>query len=218
MPKEGAFPSPAHVGVVESLPSVALVCRAQLLRLGLERVLSVAGHDVQSHDGLFAPPVPAAVGVLCERQLGDLETVCSEALGTLAMELVVIFRRPTPEAMFECLTAGARGFATELDAPDQVLEAARAAATGEYHVAPGMLGLLLDWHRVQRRPREERARERDRDLLGLLAAGASTAAIADRLGIAPKTVRNRSSLLYRRLGVRSRAEAVSLTFERGLLD
>jgi DNA-binding NarL/FixJ family response regulator len=81
-----------------------------------------------------------------------------------------------------------------------------------------MLGLLLDWHREQRRPREEQARERDRDLLGLLAAGASTAAIADRLGVAPKTVRNRSSLLYRRLGVRSRAGAVTVAEERGLLD
>jgi DNA-binding NarL/FixJ family response regulator len=199
-------------------PSVALVCRAQLLRLGLERVLLAAGHDVRSHDRLFAPPVPADVGVLCERQLGDLEAVCSEALGTLAIELLVIFRRPAPESMLECLTAGVRGFATELDAPDEVLEAVRVAATGEYHVAPCMLGLLLDWHREQRRPREEQARERDRDLLGLLAAGASTAAIADRLGVAPKTVRNRSSLLYRRLGVRSRAGAVTVAEERGLLD
>jgi NarL family two-component system response regulator YdfI len=131
---------------------------------------------------------------------------------------VVIFKRPAPESMFECLTAGVRGFATELDTPDQVLQAARVAATGEYHVAPGMLGLLLDWHREQRRPRDERARQRDRDLLALLAAGASTATIADRLGVAPKTVRNRSSMLYRRLGVRSRADAVTIAVERGLLD
>jgi DNA-binding NarL/FixJ family response regulator len=81
-----------------------------------------------------------------------------------------------------------------------------------------MLALLLDWHRAERRPAEERARKRDRDLLGLLAAGASTRAIAARLGIAPKTVRNRASLLYRRLGVRSRAEAARVAEERGLLD
>jgi DNA-binding NarL/FixJ family response regulator len=198
--------------------SIALVCRAPLLRLGLERMISEAGHEVQSHDRLFAPPIPADVGILCERELGDLETVCAEALGTLAIELVVIFRRPVPEAMFECLSAGARGFATELDAPGELLEAARVAATGEYHVAPGMLGLLLDWHRMQSRPRTERSRDRDRDLLGLLAAGASTAAIAERLGVAPKTVRNRSSMLYRRLGVRSRGDAVTVAEERGLLD
>ncbi len=36
--------------------------------------------------------------------------------------------------------------------------------------------------------------------------------------VSPKTVRNRSSLLYRRLGVRSRAQAVRVAEERGLLD
>jgi DNA-binding NarL/FixJ family response regulator len=197
---------------------VALVCRAQLLRLGLERVLAGAGHDVQSHDTLFAPPEPAAVGVLCERELGDLDAACTEARGTLAWELVVVLRRPTPEAMLECLSAGARGFAAEHDAPADLIAAAHAAARSEYHVSAGMLALLLDWHRSERLPRPERARARDRDLLGLLAAGADTSAIAERLGIAPKTVRNRSTLLYRRLGVRSRAEAARVAEERGLLD
>ena len=130
----------------------------------------------------------------------------------------MVFRRPTPEAMIECLSAGVRGFAAEHDAPTDLIAATQAAAAGEYHVSAGMLALLLDWHRAQRRPREEQERARDRDLLGLLAAGADTTAIADRLGIAPKTVRNRSSLLYRRLGVRSRAEAAQVAEERGLLD
>ena len=186
-------------------PRVALVCRAQLLRLGLERVLASAGHDVHAHDVLFSPPDPAEVGVLCERELGDLEASCAEAL-------------PTPEAMLECLSAGARGFAAEHDGQADLIAAVGAAARGEYHVSAGMLALLLDWHRAQRRPRDERARSRDRDLLGLLAAGAQTSAIAERLGIAPKTVRNRASLLYRRLGVRSRAEAARVADERGLLD
>jgi two-component system nitrate/nitrite response regulator NarL len=194
------------------------VCRPQLLRLGLERLLVGAGFDVTSHSIPFTPPEPAAAGVLSDRDLGDLDAVCSEALGALADQLVVVFRRPTAGAMLECLTAGVRGFAAEHDSPTELLDAVRAAAGGEYHLAPAMLGLLLDWHRVQRQPRSEHARARDRDLLGLLAAGASTPVIADRLGIAPKTVRNRASMLYRRLGVRSRGEAVIVAEERGLLD
>jgi DNA-binding NarL/FixJ family response regulator len=198
--------------------TVALVCRPQLLRLGLERLLTEAGFQVISHDVPFTPPQPAAVGVLSERDLGDLETVCAGARGALAHELVVVLSRPAPEALLECLTAGVRGFTTELEGPADLVEAVRAADGGDYHVAPGMLALLLDWHRVQLGLPDERARARDRDLLGLLAAGASTKAIAARLGIAPKTVRNRASLLYRRLGVRSRAEATRVAEERGLLD
>src|SRR5205823_3118104 len=136
-----------------------------------ERLLTEAGFEVVSHDVPFTPPEPAAVAVLSERDLGDLETVCADARGTLAHGLVVVLARPAPEALLECLTAGVRGFTTELEGPADLVEAVRAAAGGHYHVAPGMLALLLDWHRVQLGLPDERARARDRDLIGLLAAG-----------------------------------------------
>jgi DNA-binding NarL/FixJ family response regulator len=85
-------------------------------------------------------------------------------------------------------------------------------------MAPAALELLLDWHRAQRVTRSERARTRERELLGLLAQGRSIGEIAATLELAPKTVRNLSSLLYRRLGVRSRAQAVRIAEDRGLLD
>jgi pimeloyl-ACP methyl ester carboxylesterase/DNA-binding CsgD family transcriptional regulator len=51
---------------------------------------------------------------------------------------------------------------------------------------------------------------RERNALGLLCEGRSNAQIAWQLGIAEKTVRNHVSHLYRKLGVRSRAEAIVL--------
>ena len=79
---------------------------------------------------------------------------------------------------------------------------------------PSLLGLLLALHRAER----SGAPDADRELLGLLAGGRPSAEIAAVLGISPKTVRNRSSLLYRRLGVRSRAQAIEVAERRGLLD
>jgi hypothetical protein len=123
-------------GPVDSTPTregaleLALVCRPQLLRLGLERLLSGAGFAVASHPVPFTPPSPAAVAVVSERELGDLEAVCTEALGTLAHELVLVFGTPTPEAMLEGLSAGVRGFAAEHDAPGEPVRAARATAAG----------------------------------------------------------------------------------------
>lgn len=49
---------------------------------------------------------------------------------------------------------------------------------------------------------------REQAMLGLLCQGHSNAQIAWDLGIAEKTVRNHASSLYRKLGVRSRAEAI----------
>jgi DNA-binding NarL/FixJ family response regulator len=50
----------------------------------------------------------------------------------------------------------------------------------------------------------------------LLAAGLSTAVIAERLHVSTKTVRNRLSELFGRLGVSSRAEAIVLARDAGL--
>lgn len=50
--------------------------------------------------------------------------------------------------------------------------------------------------------------QRERVMLGLLCEGHSNAQIAWQLGIAEKTVRNHFSNLYRKLGVRSRTEAI----------
>jgi pimeloyl-ACP methyl ester carboxylesterase/DNA-binding CsgD family transcriptional regulator len=54
--------------------------------------------------------------------------------------------------------------------------------------------------------------ERERLALRLLCEGRSNAQIAWQLGIAEKTVRNHVSNLYRKLGVRSRAQAIVLAY------
>jgi pimeloyl-ACP methyl ester carboxylesterase/DNA-binding CsgD family transcriptional regulator len=53
---------------------------------------------------------------------------------------------------------------------------------------------------------------RERTTLALLCEGRSNAQIAWHLGIAEKTVRNHISHLYRKLGVRSRAEAIVMAY------
>ncbi len=58
---------------------------------------------------------------------------------------------------------------------------------------------------------------RERDVLRLLAQGLRTAAIAAELQLAPATVRNHVGNLLQKLGAHSRAEAVVLALQRGLI-
>jgi two-component system nitrate/nitrite response regulator NarL len=162
--------------------------------------------------------MPGGVVVICDRGVRGVASACEQARVRGAPAVVVVLREAEPGLIVDCLAAGACGFVAEDDDPRELGEAVAAAEKGAYHVAGGPLSILLDWLRVQRRSPSERSRARDRDLLELLAAGRTTAEIAERLGIAPKTVRNRASLLYRRLGVRSRAQAAVVAEERGLLD
>ena len=70
-------------------------------------------------------------------------------------------------------------------------------------------------------PTQEAARRltpRQRDVLGLLAAGATTDQIAEQLHIARETVRNHVRGVLSELGVHSRVEAVAAARTAGLLD
>ncbi len=58
---------------------------------------------------------------------------------------------------------------------------------------------------------------REREILGLLADGLGNKQIAARLGISTNTVKTHLELLFEKLGVSSRAEAVATGVRRGLL-
>ena len=56
---------------------------------------------------------------------------------------------------------------------------------------------------------------REREILGLVASGMTNREIAAVLFIAPGTVRKHLDNVYAKLGVRSRAQAVAVTVDRG---
>jgi DNA-binding NarL/FixJ family response regulator len=215
-----------------------VVCRAELLLLGLERLLAQA-QDVKvftysslpadapspsrvGSDQVGSAPrrqAPARVALLSDRQAHDVVADCERILESYADAVVLLSSRPDMSLLLGCMAAGARSFVMEGDRPDILLAAIHSAARHRTYVGQRSLDLLVDWLAAQERARGARARgSRDDDLLRLLAEGRSTADIAERLGIAPKTVRNRTSQLYRRLGVRSRNAAVRLAEQKGLLD
>jgi DNA-binding NarL/FixJ family response regulator len=58
---------------------------------------------------------------------------------------------------------------------------------------------------------------RERDVIGLIAAGATNREIAQRLYLSPHTIKEHTSTIYRKLGVRNRAEAVKKAQRLGII-
>lgn len=92
--------------------------------------------------------------------------------------------------------AGASGFISKDWSAQEVADAVRRVAEGRTVFEPGdgeqPLGLSA----------------REREVLALIATGATNAEIAARLYLSPHTVKEHTSALYRKLGVRNRAQAV----------
>jgi DNA-binding NarL/FixJ family response regulator len=68
------------------------------------------------------------------------------------------------------------------------------------------------------RPYELELTQRELDVLRLIAAGGTNKDVAAALGIRPKTVMHHSVAIYRKLGVRGRAEATAYAYRNGLID
>ena len=102
--------------------------------------------------------------------------------------------------------AGASGFVSkDWGAPD-VLRAVR------------MVGLGMDVFEPAGPEVESPLSDREREVVGLIAAGETNSEIAKRLFLSPHTVKEYTSGIYRKLGVRNRAEAVKRAQRLGLID
>lgn len=69
-----------------------------------------------------------------------------------------------------------------------------------------------------RESREARLSPREQEVVGLLALGANTQEIADRLFVSPETVRSHVKRVIEKLGARNRAHAVVLAIRAKQLD
>jgi ATP/maltotriose-dependent transcriptional regulator MalT len=80
-----------------------------------------------------------------------------------------------------------------------------------------MVGLGMDVFEPAPPTVEAPLSDREREVVSLIAAGSTNREIAEQLYLSPHTVKEYTSGLYRKLGVRNRAEAVKRAQSLGLI-
>jgi two-component system response regulator DesR len=88
---------------------------------------------------------------------------------------------------------------------------------GDVARAVRMVGLGMTVFEPQREAPAALLSDREREVLDLIAQGATNPEIASRLFLSPHTVKEHTSSLYRKLKVRNRAEAVQRAQRLGLI-
>ena len=127
------------------------------------------------------------------------------------------------EYFFKMLDAGASGYVPKRAAPQELLTAIRAAAKGEVYLYPSMAKLLVkDYLAQETQARTARTldglTEREQEVLGHLADGATNVEIAETLGISPKTVARHRENIMRKLNLHSRTELVKYAIRKGIIE
>jgi two-component system, NarL family, response regulator len=125
--------------------------------------------------------------------------------------ILVLTHHQGDEDIFQALKAGARGYLTKESPGAELVAAIQAVSAGEKFLPPEIMEQIRSRHGIQQ------LTQREREVLELVADGASNREVADRLQISERTVGLYVSSILSKLGARSRTEATSIAVRRGLL-
>lgn len=115
------------------------------------------------------------------------------------------------------LSAGACGYLTKEEIPENILDAVRGVARGEQGwVSRRVAALLSSWTRDEQSGNDVLT-ERELEVLQEMVEGKTNREIGYHLGISQKTVEKHLESVYSKLKVNSRVEAAVLAIESGLI-
>ncbi|MFJ7070235.1 response regulator [Streptomyces sp. NPDC101115] len=225
----GTTPDPAADGI-----RVLVVDDQDLIRAGLVALLRAApGLEVvgEAADGETA--VLQAARLRPDVVLMDIRMPGMD--GTTATERILARSDgPTPrilvlttfdldEYVYAALRAGASGFLLKDTGPQRLIEAVTAVAGGEMLFAPSVTRRLIEAYVNQAEPATGAVADldvltaRECEVLRLTARGLSNTEIAEQLYIGEATVKTHLNRTMSKLNVDSRAQAVVVAYESGLV-
>jgi DNA-binding NarL/FixJ family response regulator len=187
----------------------------ELVVLLLERAGYTAAEAASGEEALAAVSRERPGAVLLDVQLDGMSgyALCRELRDQFGEQLPIIFlsgARIEPSDRVAGLLIGADDYMTKPLDPDELLARVRRAVTRSEAAERSSNG----------RPTGAAVRltPRERDVLGLLAEGLGTGAIAEKLFISPKTVATHVQRILVKLDMHSRGEAVAFAYREGLVE
>ncbi len=200
-----------------------------LFRAGIASVLRAWGMDVvgQAANGVEALELARAL----RPDLVLMDVAMPEADGLQATRLikaelpeiriVIVTVSDEDEYLFEAIKSGAEGYLLKDMSENELERTLRALEAGEPALSPGLAAKLLD--EFGRLAREGPAKDegelsaREREVLQLVAEGATNREVAGKLYLSEHTVNFHMRNILQKLHLRNRAQAVAYAVRTGLV-
>jgi DNA-binding NarL/FixJ family response regulator len=146
--------------------------------------------------------------------------------GLAGTRVVVLTTFAEDAYVFDAIRFGASGFLVKDIEPVELINAIRVVHRGDALLSPVVTRRLIEEFAARAKPPQparqvaallEALTEREREVVGLVAAGLSNDEIAERLVVSRATAKTHVSRAMVKLGTRDRAQVVVLAYESGLV-
>ncbi|MFG1925118.1 response regulator [Cryptosporangium sp. NPDC048952] len=205
-----------------------------LIRGGLVALFTAApGIEVVGEAGDGAQAVAVAAETSPDMVLMDIRMPVLDGIGATRQilagaiqpppRIVVLTTFDVDEYVYAALGEGAAGFLLKDTPPERILSAVHTIMAGDVLITPRITQRLIEnssrHHRVSvvGQPQLESLTARELEVLRLVGMGLTNTQIAGRLVLSEATVKTHVKNVMRKLDLNSRAQAVVVAYETGLV-
>jgi two-component system, NarL family, response regulator NreC len=154
-------------------------------------------------------------------ELNGLEVLRQVKERSPATCCIVLSMQSADVYVVEALKAGALGYVLKETGPSELVNAVQQVIGGKRYLSPRLSDRLID---VLLQTAEDLTHDpyetltnREREILQMAAEGMTTAAIAKRLSISPRTAELHRSRMMDKLGLNNQTELIRYALKRGIL-
>jgi DNA-binding NarL/FixJ family response regulator len=209
------------------LITVYLVDDHRILREGLRillelqgdiRVVGEAEDGRKALDGILEARPDVVLMDITMPELNGIDATQNIMLKLPRTKVIILSVHSDTEHIYRAFQAGAKGYLLKESAGEEVVEAVHAVYQDKQYISQKLSDVLPLSYARQRQVRSpfELLSAREREVLQLTVEGATSAVIAGKLALSPKTVDTYRSRLMEKLGVQNLPELVRFAIKHGL--
>lgn len=224
---------PVKIAIVDDMPGNRTMLKDMLLRVREFEITLMAenGKDFL-YKMKFLPLEKIPDVVLMDMEMPEMDGVDAVAAGTYlypAVKFVMLTIFDDEEKIFKAIKAGAFGYLLKDESAENIVEVLlQMHENGVGPISPGIAHKILQLVQnnnvslIQKKVEEKEKTpfnltEREQEILKLLVSGMQYKEIGARLSISPNTAKRHVLNIYGKLHVNSKAQALRLAYDKGLI-
>ena len=135
------------------------------------------------------------------------------------LPVLVLSMHPEEQYGVRALKAGAAGYMTKENAPENLINAIRRILSGGKHISPALADILAsDLQKESPDPRHKSLSDREYQVMIMIASGKSLREIAKELCLSVKTISTYRARILEKMGMKNNSQLVYYAIQNRLLE